>query len=81
MASVADASSRCAHAAPIAMLSHLTSFLGDVKNLVDRDSSDSAICMRACALRRSTKMYNKLVANGLVPGFGNKANSGSRRGA
>ncbi len=63
------------------MLSHLTSFLGDIKSLVIRDSSDSAICIRAWALRRSTKMKSKLVAKGFVEGLGSRANSGSRRGA
>lgn len=63
------------------MLSHLTSFLVDVKNLDDLDSSDSAICIRAWALRRSIRMYSKLVAIGYIVGLGSKANNGSRRGA
>lgn len=45
-----------AHAAPVAMLSHLISFLGDVNSREEAAWPDSAICIRAFAQRRSRRM-------------------------
>ena len=44
------------YAAATAKLLHFLSFLGDVNSLDDPDSPESAICIRAIALRRSTSM-------------------------
>lgn len=63
------------------ILSHLTSFLGDVKSLDDRDSSDSAICISAWALSKSMIMYKMAVGREFAAGLGRRANRGNRRGA
>lgn len=60
--------------------SHRRSFLGDWKSLVLLDSSDSAICMRDWAQRRSRAMYSTLVERNKSE-EGMRANSGSNSGA
>ena len=44
------------YAAPMAMLSHFSSFRGDVKSREEPASQDSAICISALAQRRSRAM-------------------------
>jgi len=69
-----------AYAAPIAMLSHFRALLGDVKSREEPDSPDSAICIRALAQRRSSRMYRRLVRAAKSEG-GMRAKRGSSRGA
>lgn len=69
------------YAAAIAKLDHLVPFLGDEYNFEEPASPESAISMRAFALRRSTNMYRKYVKAGYVDELGKRANRGRRRGA
>lgn len=64
----------------MAIESHLRCCLGEVKSLDDRDSPDSAICMRKFAQARSSKMKRAHVIIE-YKGVGIKANSGSSNGA
>ena len=69
------------HAAPIDRLLVFSPALGDLKRLDDRASPLSAIRMRAFALRRSTRTYNRYIE---IEGSGeeeNEATRGRTRGA
>ena len=65
----------------MAKLLHFLSFLGDIKSLEDPASPDSAIFMRAFALKRSTSMYNRYVRAGYVEELGRREKRGSNNGA
>ncbi len=68
------------YAAPIAMLSHFLSFLEEVNSRVEEDWPESAICIRAFAERRSSRMYKRLVKRENAD-EGMSANNGSSKGA
>lgn len=72
---------RTTYAAAIAKLLHFLSFLGDVYSFDDPASPESAICMRALALSRSTIIYKRYVKAGYVAELGRRANRGRSRGA
>lgn len=62
------------------MLSHFLSFLEEVNSRVEEDWPESAICIRALAEKRSSKMYKRLVKReNAVEGM--SANKGSSKGA
>lgn len=67
--------------APMATLLHRKSLRGDVNSLGAIACPVRAICINALAPRRSTIVYNRLVAKGWYVGFGRRENSGSRSGA
>lgn len=60
---------------------HLLSFLGDVKSAEDPASPESAIVIKAFALRRSTAIYRRYVKTGHDAKLGRSEKSGSRSGA
>lgn len=68
------------YAAPIAMLSHFLSFLEEANSRVEEDWPESAICIRAFAERRSSRMYKRLVTRENAD-EGMCANNGSSKGA
>jgi len=58
------------YAAATAKLLQRLSFLGDVNSLDDPASPESAICIRAIALSRSTSIYRTFVKKGYVDELG-----------
>lgn len=62
------------------MLSHFLSFLEEVNSRVEEDWPESAICIRAFAERRSSRMYRRLVKRENAD-EGMSANKGSSKGA
>lgn len=62
------------------MLSHFLSFLEEVNSRVEEDWPESAICIRALAERRSSRMYKRLVRRENAD-EGMSANKGSSKGA
>jgi len=69
------------NAAAIVKLLHLLSLLGEVNNLEEPASPESAICIRAFALKRSTNMYRRYVRVGCVKEFGRRENKERSNGA
>ncbi len=72
---------RITYAAAIAKLFHFLSFRGDVYSFDDPASPESAICMRALALNRSTRIYKRYVKAGYVAELGRSENRGRSNGA
>ena len=62
------------------MLSHFLSFLEEVNSRVEKDWPESAICIRALAERRSSRIYKRLVKWENAD-EGMSANNGSSKGA
>jgi hypothetical protein len=69
------------YAAAIAKLVHRFSFLGDLKSLEFPASPESAIFIRASALKRSTSIYRRYVKAGYIEELGRSEKRGKNNGA